>query len=53
MNRWLIRFDVRAAKQQYLDSRWDRDARKQFLLLPDIEWPLSVDSMVWPSVFYS
>lgn len=53
MNRWLIRFDVRAAKEQYVSRRWDRDARKRYLLRPDIEWPLSVDPLVWPSVFYS
>lgn len=53
MNRWLIRFDVRAAKEQYASRRWDANARARYLLRPDIEWPLSVDRRVWPSVFYS
>jgi hypothetical protein len=53
VNRWLIRFDVRVAKEQYVSRRWDANAKAQYLLRPDIEWPLSVDPLVWPSVFYS
>jgi hypothetical protein len=53
VNRWLIQFDVRAAKEQYVSHRWDAKARARYLLRPDIEWPLSVDGRVWPSVFYS
>jgi hypothetical protein len=53
VNRWLKRFDVRVAKEQYVSRRWDKNARAQYLLRPDIEWPLSVDRRVWPSVFYS
>ena len=52
MNKWLIRFDVRAAKQQYVSRRWDAKARAGYLLRPDTEWPLSVDRRAWPSVFY-
>ena len=53
MNRWLIRFDVRVAKEQYVSRHWNKNARAQYLLRPDVEWPLSVDRRVWPSVFYS
>lgn len=53
MYKWLIKFDVRVAKDQYVARRWHRESRAQFLLRPDIEWPLSVDRLVWPSVFYS
>jgi hypothetical protein len=53
LNRWLLNFDVRVAKEQYVSRRWDRDSRAQYLLRPDIEWPLSVDRSVWPSVFFS
>jgi hypothetical protein len=53
LNRWLLNFDVRVAKEQYVSRRWDRDSRTEFLLRPDIEWPLSVDRSVWPSVFFS
>jgi hypothetical protein len=53
LNRWLLGFDVRVAKEPYVSRRWDRNARAQYLLRPDIEWPLSVDRSVWPSVFFS
>jgi hypothetical protein len=52
VNRWLLRFDVRVAKERYVSRRWDANARAQYLLRPDTEWPLSVDRLVWPSVFY-
>jgi len=53
MNQRLIQFDVRLHKADYLDAYWDNKQRDSFLLRPDIEWPLSVDSLVWPSVFFS
>jgi len=53
LNRWLLEFDVRIAKDQYVGRRWDKDSRAEYLLRPDIEWPLSVDRGVWPSVFFS
>ena len=53
MNRWLIEFDVRTAKDEYVARHWLRDSRAQYLLRPEIEWPLSVDTLVWPSVFFS
>lgn len=36
-----------------MSRHWNATARAQFLLRPDIEWPLSVDRLAWPSVFYS
>lgn len=53
MNRRIIRFDVRLDKGDYLNSFWDEERRQTYLLNPAVEWPLSVDSFVWPSVFYS
>jgi hypothetical protein len=53
LNRWLIEFDVRASKEQYVGRRWDKDSRAEYLLRPDVEWTLSVDRSVWPSVFFS
>jgi hypothetical protein len=53
LNRWLIEFDVRMAEEQYVTRHWLKDARAEYLLRPDITWPLSVDTLVWPSVFYS
>lgn len=40
------------AANQYLDRHWDERARARFLLRPDIPWPLSVDQLLWPSVFF-
>jgi hypothetical protein len=51
MNRWLIEFDVRTAPEQYVSGRWDATSRAGYLLRPEVEWPLSVDGLVWPSVF--
>ena len=53
MNRWLLQFDVRIAKEEYVSQRWDKDSGAEYLLRPDIEWPLSIDRSVWPSVFFS
>jgi hypothetical protein len=53
MNKKVIRFDVRLLKNAYVATMWDRAHRDQFLLSPDVNWPLSVDPSVWPSVFYS
>jgi hypothetical protein len=53
MKQRLIRFDVRLDRDDYVGAFWDREHRSRFLLKPDLEWPLSVDPLVWPSVFYS
>lgn len=53
MNQRVIRFDARLDKDDYVKKLWDSEHRDCFLLKPDIEWPLSVDPMAWPSVFYS
>ena len=53
MFRWIVEFDVRMAKEHYVVRRWSEDSRHQFLLRPDVEWPLSIDRSVWPSVFFS
>lgn len=53
MNQRLVRFDVRLSKDAYVGAFWDEKHRSEFLLRPELEWPLSVDPLVWPSVFYS
>jgi hypothetical protein len=53
VNQLLIRFDVRLHKDDYVAAFWDEERRDQFLLRPEIEWPLSADPLVWPSVFFS
>jgi hypothetical protein len=40
-------------QELYVSRRWDAVARARFLLRQDIQWPLSVDPLVWPSVFFS
>jgi hypothetical protein len=52
VNRWLLKFDVRVARDQYVNEHWEESARRKYLLRPDIAWPLSVDTWVWPSVFF-
>lgn len=51
MERHLLGYDVRLAADTYVASRWEDEARRVFLLRADIAWPLSVDLMVWPSIF--
>lgn len=50
MNHRLIRFDVRLDQRDYVNALWDREHRNCFLLKPEVEWPLSIDPRVWPSV---
>ena len=53
MNQRLIRFDIRLPKEDYVSEFWNQENRDRFLLRPETAWPLSVDPLVWPSVFYS
>lgn len=48
----VIGFD---AREQYLrpGEYWTPGRRREFLLRPDVERPLSVDALVWPSVFHA
>jgi hypothetical protein len=50
VNRWLVEFDVRLAKAQY-PVRRAKPSDDRCLLPPEVEWPLSIDSWVWPSAF--
>jgi len=47
----LLEFDARLDAREYVSTLWTREMREQYLIRPDIEWPLSVDRYVWPSVF--
>ena len=53
MHQKLMRFDVRLPKEDYASEFWNREHRNRFLLAPEIDWPLSVDPLVWPSIFFS
>lgn len=46
-------YDIRLCAHAYLPQYWINDERERFLLRPEIEWPLSFDPMVWPSIFES
>jgi hypothetical protein len=46
-------YDIRLCAEAYLPGYWADDRRERYLLRPEIEWPLSIDSMVWPSIFES
>ena len=48
-----MQFDVRLPKDKYLGGSWLAERRDEYLLRPSVDWPLSVDASVWPSVFYS
>jgi hypothetical protein len=43
--------DARLPSAQYLAREWTAQRRELFLLRPDIDQPLSVDRLVWPSLF--
>jgi hypothetical protein len=51
MNNYLVGFDIRLSAEQYVKSWWDQKRRDEYLLRPDTQWPLSVDGLVWPSMF--
>jgi hypothetical protein len=53
MNRRLLKFDIRLHKDDYVQTFWTTELRNQFLLNPGVEWPLSSDPWIWPSVFFS
>jgi len=45
----LLGFDAREMSAP--PRAWDADRRELYLLRPEVESPLSVDALVWPSVF--
>lgn len=49
--RLFLGFDIRLKPEDYIKVFWDQKRRDMHLLASNIVWPLSVDIMVWPSVF--
>jgi hypothetical protein len=47
----LLGFDIRLDIQDYPESLWTAENRGAYLLRPEVRWPLSVDTFIWPSVF--
>lgn len=51
-NRYFLGFDLRACAKDYVAKEWRPERRSRYLLKRDVEWPLSVDTAVWPSRFH-
>ena len=51
MFRELLGFDLWLRPERYLERAWQSERREHFLLRPDVFWPKSADTMVWPSMF--
>ena len=51
MNKYLVEFDIRLDAEHYVQKWWDQKQRDEYLLAPSTPWPLSVDGLVWPSLF--
>jgi hypothetical protein len=51
MHATLLGYDLRKCGGEYLDGFWLSKRRREYLLRPDVRWPLSVDALVWPSFF--
>ena len=47
----LLGFDIRLRPEHCVEKLWNQERRVTYLLLPEGKWPLSVDKMVWPSLF--
>jgi len=47
----LLGFDIRLSMEDYVHAIWNKKSRDEYLLRPEIEWLLSVDTMIWPSFF--
>ncbi len=51
MNNILLGFDCRLVFSDKVRSAWDRQRRERYLLRTDIDVPISVDTVVSPSIF--
>ncbi len=47
----LIGFDIRWLSESGFLGFWDQARRQQYLIRPEVEYPLSIDRHVWPSRF--
>lgn len=47
----LLGFDLRVSSEDMPSDWWTEERRNLFLIRPDVRTPLSVDEMVWPSLF--
>jgi hypothetical protein len=51
MNSRILGFDNRLMPDDFVPFEWGAERRERYLLRPDIAWPKSVDTMIWPSLF--
>src|SRR6266511_2677573 len=47
----LLGFDIKLDGKEFGAAQWNEQRRRMYLLRPEIEWPMSVDRTVWPSIF--
>lgn len=47
----LVGFDIRFGGRSWINRCWSETRRRRFLIRSDVDWPASVDRVVWPSVF--
>jgi hypothetical protein len=45
-----IGFDVRMMAADYVQEVWSPERRMEYLLRTNVEWPMSIDPAVWPSL---
>ncbi len=45
----VLGFDIRHPLDDLSFSRWDQERRAQYLIRPEVRWPVSVDPVVWPA----
>jgi hypothetical protein len=47
----LLGFDLLRDPERSAWPKWDYQTRERYLLRPEIEWPISVDRLICPSIF--
>lgn len=47
----VLGFDIRIVDSRVVSNRWDTARRERYLIRPDVECPVSVDTVVLPSIF--
>jgi hypothetical protein len=45
----LLGYDIRDSLDDQTCAEWSQERRSQYLIRPEVRWPVSVDRIVWPS----
>ena len=51
MKEFILGYDIRFHHKAGDEGHISKEERDEVLLNPEVEWPLSVDTFVWPSIF--